>query len=440
MGIATIFSWEYLKTKWNHTGFQRYFANMSWMFAGRIFILFIAFFINAYMARYLGPNNYGLLNYTFSFVGLFAFIASLGLDSIVNREIIKNHAKKDEIIGTSFFLKATGSLVAIIIIFISARLTVDEPVLLGLISLYSLVYVFNAFGVIDTYFQSQALSKYPVIVMITTGVITTILKIAVIMSGSGIIWLVGVYTLESFTGAIGMMYFFIRRGNSFRKWVFNPKIAISILRDSWPLILSSIAVTIYMDIDQVMIKNMISNESLGIYAVAVKLSEVWYFIPGVIIASVFPAIVNAKLVSEGLYTGRIMKLYSLVFWLSFGIALFTTIFASLIIHMLFGEQYLGAVTALRIYTWAGVAVSLGFVLRQYLIVENFTKISAITTVVGAVINVILNIIFIPKYGINGAATVTVISYTLATFSVLLFKNTRSHAKVIFKSIIPKFNR
>ena len=212
-----------------------------------------------------------------------------------------------------------------------------------------------------------------------------------------------------------------------------------ILHDSLPLILSSVAVTIYMDIDQIMIKNMMSSEALGIYAVAVKLSEAWYFIPGVISASVFPAIVNARKVSKELYEKRFMKLYSLMFWLSTSIALLTTIFASLIIHIIYGYQYLGAVTALQIYVWAGVAVSLGFVLGQYLIAENYTQISAVGAVVGAVTNVVLNIIFIPKYGINAAAVATFISYTLATFSVLFFKKTRPHLKVIIRSIIPNFN-
>ena len=267
-----IFSWKYIKEKWAHIGFQKYFQNMSWMFTGRIFSLVIAFFLNTYVARYLGPENYGLLNYTFGFVGLFGFIASLGIDSVLSRELIKDPSKKDQIIGTSFYIKLTGSIVSIMAIIIVAILTTDDPLLLGLISMYSLVYMFNAFGVVTTYFESQALSKYPIITMMFVNIMSTVLKIIVIITGAGVIWLTGVYVLEGLVSAMMMLYFFISKGHSFKKWVFNIDIAKNILRDSWPLMLSSIAVTIYMDIDQVMIKNMMSNESLGIYSVAVKLS------------------------------------------------------------------------------------------------------------------------------------------------------------------------
>lgn len=428
------FSWNYIKEKWHHAGFQKYFKNMGWMFIGRIFILVIAFFLNTYVARYLGPANYGLLNYTFSFVGLFSFLASLGIDAVLNREIIKDHDRKDQIIGTSFFLKFTGSLLAIAAIIITAFLTTKEPILLGLISMYSFVFIFNAFGVIDTYFQSQAKSKYSTIVMMFAGVVSTILKIVVIALGAGVIWLVAIYTLESILSTLGMIYFFLSQGHSFRKWRFDVGIAKKILGDSWPLIFSSIAVMIYMDIDQIMIKNMMSNEALGIYSVAVKLSEAWYFIPGVIVGSLIPAIVNAKKVSKELYEKRLIKLYSLIFWLSSGIAAITTIFAHFIINLLFGIKFIGATTSLQIYVWAGVAVSLGFVLGQYLLAENYTRISAVTTILGAAMNVLLNLLLIPKFGINGAAVATVISYTIATFSILIFNKTRPHIKIIFKGI------
>lgn len=306
--------YAYVIEKWNHTGFRRYFANMSWMFAGRIFVMAIAFFVNIYMARYLGPENYGLLNYTFSFVGLFGFLASLGIENVLSREIIKDHSRKDEIIGTAFFLKFGGSVLAFIVMVLAAWFSTDDIVLIGLISLYSLIYIFSAFGVIDTYFQSQVLSKYPTIIMIAGGVVSALLKVVIMIAGGGLIWLVGVYTLEGLLSMLGLLYFFFKKGHTFKAWRFDPRIAISILKDSLPLMLSGVAVTVYMDIDQIIVKHMLGNESAGVYAVAVKLSEVWYFIPGVIAGALFPAIVNAKKVGQELYEARLKKLYFLMFW------------------------------------------------------------------------------------------------------------------------------
>jgi len=430
-------TWNYIKEKWNHTGFQRYFRNAGWMFLAKVFILVVAFFVNAYMARYLGPANFGLLNYVFSFVGIFGFLASLGIENIANREIIKDHSKKNLIIGTSFYLKFLGSLFAIITIFVFAQLSTRDTILLDLITMYSLTFVFSSFGIIDIYFQSQVLAKFSAIVTIIVGIISAILKIIAIYFGFGIIWLTAIYVLESILTSLGLIFFFIYNGHSIKEWIFDKKTAIIILKDSWPLMLSSVAWSIYMKIDQVMIKNMIGNEQNGIYAVAAKLSEFWYFIPSTISASVFPAIINAKKTSREIYEKRLSKLYSLMFYLSLVIAIFTAVFAHLIIYILFGSAYLGAVMTLRIYIWAGIAVSVGSTLWYYLIAENLTRINAIATAIGAAINVIINLFLIPKYGINGAAFASFVSYTSVTFAILFFKKVRPQFKIILKSIIFK---
>lgn len=431
---------ERIKEGLKSEGFKKYFKNTGWIFIGRVFVLVVAFFVNAYIARYLGPSKYGLLNYVFSFVGLFGFIASLGMESIVNREIIKNHGDKNKILGTSFCLKFFASLFAVILIFVISLLTTDDTLLIVLISMYSLTFIFSAFNIVDVYFQSQVLSKYATIVTIVSGIISAILKIIVMCVGAGIVWLMAVYVLDSIIISIGLFYFFVRKSNSISEWVFDKGVAILILKDSWPLMLSSVAWSVYMKIDQVMIKNMLGNEQVGIYAVAVKLSEFWYFIPSSICASVFPAIMNAKKTSKELYEKRLGKLYFLVFWLSLGIAILTTVFAYFIINMLFGSQYLEAVTTLRIYVWAGISVSMGSVLWYYLIAEGLTKLNAIMTAVGAVSNVVLNFFLIPRYGINGAAFASLFSYTAVTFSILFFKGAKSQIKVIINSIFPLINR
>ncbi|MEK7072584.1 MAG: oligosaccharide flippase family protein, partial [Patescibacteria group bacterium] len=216
------------------------------MFLARIFILGVAFFINAYMARYLGPANFGLLNYVFSFVGLFAFISSLGIENVASREIVKYHNKKNQIIGTSFYLKLFGSFFAMLVIFIAARISTDDPILLGLISMYSLTFIFSAFNIVEIYFQSQVLSKYPALVTIFAGIISAILKIVIMSFGVGIIWLTAIYVLESAIVATGLLLFFIYNGHNIKEWVFDKALALMILKDSWPLMISFMAFSIYM--------------------------------------------------------------------------------------------------------------------------------------------------------------------------------------------------
>jgi O-antigen/teichoic acid export membrane protein len=204
--------------------------------------------------------------------------------------------------------------------------------------------------------------------------------------------------------------------------------------------LSSVAMGIYLKIDQVMIKNMLGNESVGLYAVAVKLSEVWFFIPVIICTSILPALINAKKNSEEFFNVRLSKLYSLMFWLAFIIALPISVFSKQIIYILFGSAYVGASLTLSIYIWSGISVFLGVAVNNFLLSQNLTKISFYTTAFGAIINVVLNIILIPVWGIFGSALATLVSYTFVTFSILLFKESRPQIRVILNSIINPFRK
>jgi O-antigen/teichoic acid export membrane protein len=368
-------------------------------------------------------------------VTIFSFLTSFGIDNIASREIIKDHNKKDTIIGTGFYLKIVGSLLAIITVFVISIATTRDMFTLGLIWVFSLSFIPQAFNIIEVYFQSQILSKKVVSAQIISNVISTILKILCIILTKGIFWLVVIHVIESIIYGTILLFSFKRFGTQIKEWKFDINIAKSLLKDSWPLMLSSVAIGIYMKIDQVMIKNILGNEPAGIYAVAVRLSEAWYFIPMLICTSLSPAIIRAKSISKELLENRMKRLYFIMFWLSLIIAFLTTVFAYLIIKTLFGNPYLGAITTLQIYVWAGIGVSLGIAVGQYLLVNNLTKISFYCTSLGAGMNVILNIILIPILGINGAAIATLFSYMIATFSVLFFKQSSGQGLLIIKSII-----
>jgi O-antigen/teichoic acid export membrane protein len=428
-------SLSYIKEKWQHAGFQKYLKNTGWMFGGRFFSLGISFFVGIYIARYLGPSNYGLLSYVTSFVGLFGFLASFGIDGIVSREIIKDHSKKDELIGTGFYIKIIGSLLAIASVFIISLFTTRDIFTLGLIWIFSLNFIPQAFNIVEIYFQSQVLSKKVVTAQITSNIISALLKLSVIFLNKGIFWLTLIYIVEaSIYGGI-LLFNYRKFGNHIRDWKFNKNIAKYLIMYSWPLMLSSIAISIHMGIDQVMIKNMLGNEQSGIYAIAVKLSEVWYFIPTLICTSLFPSIVNSLTIDKRLYENRLKKLYFLMFWFSFAIASITTIIAYPLVKILFGTNYLDAIIVLQIYTWSGLGIFLGIAVGQYLLSSNLNKISFFNTVLGAIMNIILNIIFIPKFGIIGAALSTLISYNLALIGIFFFKESRNQGFLIFKAII-----
>lgn len=416
------------------TGFKKYFVNTGWLFFERIIGMAVTFFVGVYVARYLGPANFGLLSYAGSFVGLFMGISALGLNNIVVRELVKNEKKRDELLGTSFILKFIGSIFVLIIVLFAVRFTNNDNFTNLLIYIIVTGTIFQSFNVIKFYFQAKVLSKYTVYAQIFSSIICAAIKLVLIYFNMSLIYFAMVTLLQSVFLASGFIVMYIRQKSSLFNWSVNFGLAKNLLKDSWPLMLSGIAISIYMKIDQVMIKNMLDAKAVGNYAVAVRLSEVWYFIPMVITNSLFPAIINAKKISEKLYYERLQKLYSLMIWLAIGIAIPATFLANNIIRLLFGIQYQYAASVLRIHVWAGVFVFLGVASGQYLIAENYTKISFLRTFIGAVVNVILNIILISKYGINGAAMATVISYFVATFFILFIPKTSNQVVLMLKSI------
>jgi O-antigen/teichoic acid export membrane protein/predicted SAM-dependent methyltransferase len=422
---------------WKHEGFQKYFKNTSWMFAGRIFSLAISFFVGIYIARYLGPTNYGLMNYAISFVGLFAFLASLGIESIIKREIVKNPSDKSSILGTGLVIKIIGAIIAISTSIVTSYFINPDPLVIGIVLLFSITYIFYAFDILGIYFESQAQSKYPVLISIGATTIGAVVKLLVIYMGYGIIWLIATYLLEALIITCGLIFVFKFKGHSFRKMKFRMNIAKQILKDSWPLMLSGFAVNIYMRIDQVMINNYLGSTEVGVYASAVKLSEAWYFIPTLIGASVSPAIINSLKVSEEVFEERLLKLYSLMAAVSILIAIIITFTSDWIIQILFGAAYSSASTVLKIYIWSGLAVFLGVSMGYFLLAKNLTKISFYSTTLGVISNVILNIILIPRFGINGAAVATVISYSVTTLGVVLFREPRKHMLNIIKKPLRK---
>ena len=189
-----------------------------------------------------------------------------------------------------------------------------------------------------------------------------------------------------------------------------------------------------MQIDQIMLGNIIGNASVGIYSAAVRLSTMWYFIPVIITTSIFPSIVELKKNNEKLYLSRLQTLYNLMSWIAIPIAFGAALLSNNIIDFLYGQTYRGAAVVLAIHIWTGIFVFLGVASHQSLLTENYTRIVFLRTFVGATANIILNLIFIPRYEANGAALTTLISQFLTTFCIAFPEKTRHQAKMMFKSL------
>ncbi|ADE35619.1 flippase [Methanohalophilus mahii] len=401
-------------------GFKKYFFNTSWLFFEHIVRLVVALFVSVYVARYLGPDQYGLLNYSISFVALFSAIATLGLDQIVIRELVKDRNKRDSLLGTAFVLKVSGAVLAIAILAVGVQFTSNDLFTNLLIFIIAAGTLFQSMNVVDFYYQSKVQSKFSVQVKFWTIMGISLLKVYSIYIGAPLLWFAFLVLLENIILASGFFLIYNLKGLSIFSWHFDLDMAKSLLKSSWPLIFSGIFIGIYMKIDQVMLKEMVDTQAVGLYAAAVKLSEAWYFVPTVIMTSFYPAIIEGKKISDEIYYQRLELLYGTVVWLAILIALPITFLGDWVIQILYGIDYVGAASVLKIHIWAAVFVFIGVANSKWLIIENLEKFALYRTMIGALCNVVLNLMLIPKYGIEGAATATVISYFIAAYLSMLF--------------------
>jgi O-antigen/teichoic acid export membrane protein len=386
----------------------------------RVLSMVVALFVGVYVARSLGPERLGLLSYAGSFVGLFTALATLGLDGIMVRELVKTPERRDELLGTAFWLKAGGAILMWVGIVSAIPFTHNDTQTNILIIIIAFAVIFQAFNVIDFSYQAEVKSRYVVYAQIVSLAVSSITKLIFIWISAPLVWFACVFLLDAVVRAVGLTTMYLKNGGKIWHWKWRWQTARVLLRDSWPLILSGMVISIYMKIDQVMIKEMLGAEQVGHYAVAVRLSEAWYFVPMAITSSVFPAIINAKKQSEELYYQRLQKLYDLMVWLAVAIALPTTFLAPWVIKVLFGEAFLPAASVLSIHIWAGVFVFLGVACSKWFIAENYIKKNFYRTFIGMVTNVVLNLILIPLYGIYGAAIATLLGQMTANLIYDIF--------------------
>jgi len=415
--------------------FQKYVKNTGWLLAGKLLSLVVGFII----ARYLGPYAFGDLSFADAFAALFAAVGTLGLDSFIIREIIQHPDKRDEILGTSLVMRLAANAVLIplaILTYLAFRqLSTNETEvsLALLIAFCSSAALFKSFNIIDSYFQSQVASKYVVHVQNVCLVLSTGVKIALIYNHAPVLYFAGALVFDSAILALGLLFIYKRKQLHLHTWTFNWVRAKSLIQQSWPLILTAVMISIYMKIDQVMLKSA-GSKIVGIYSAAARISESWYFIPVAIVTSVFPAIIHARKTDIERYHKRLQNLYDLLVAISLPVAILVSIFANQIIHILYGNPYQGAGILLSIHIWSGIFVFLGSASSQFLLAEGFTLISFSRTAFGALVNVVLNLWLIPIYGALGASIATLIAYASSTFFILAVPHTREQGLRMLKSL------
>ena len=414
----------------SNSGVQKYLKNSSWLLGQKVLDMAVGLFVTVWVVRYLGPSDFGSLSYALSFVGLFSSIATLGLDGILVRDLVNEPVRRNYLLGSAFVLRFVGGVCSLFLIAAGTYFLGESNDDNTLIYIISFGVILRSFNVIDLYFQSKVLSKYVAYAKTIALGLSSIAKIALLLNGAPLVAFALMVVLEALVLMVSLIFFYCKAGfneveDTRRKilnWNFDINTAKTLLRDSWPLMLGGIVISIYMKIDQIMIHRILGAEFVGQYAAATKLSELWYFIPVLITSSLFPALINAKKNSKQLYIVRLQRLYTFLLWLAVSIAIPMTFLSEIIVVRLYGDEYQLASDILRVHIWAGIFVFIGVASDKWLITEGIQMFSLRNCAIGALINIILNFYLIGSFGVVGAAYSTLVSQGLAAYLLLYVSN------------------
>ncbi len=416
---------------------RKILANMSWLIGGRILRAGLAVVVAAWMARYLGVEQFGTLNYGFALAAISANIAQMGISHFVLRDSVNEPSNRYEVLGTAAFVQFISGIVSFcLLIGVIFWLRPDDPTARMIVLIMSSSLLFQTLpDNIDTWFQSQVQSKYSIISSYTAFLIATLGRVVLIQIQAPLIAFAVLILVESVLATITCIVAYQITGQKIQKWHVNKQRAIKLVKVSWPLIFSSLSVMIYLNVDQIMIGQLADSHAVGIYAVAVKLSENWAWLVLAITRSVTPYIMEAKQISEKAYYQKMQKLCNLLALIFYGVAIPTTFFATPIVVFVFGESYAPAGVILSIHIWSSIWLFFGNVRQIWVAAEELTIFAMTASFIGAAMNIGLNFWLIPIYKELGAAIATVISYLFADYIVcFIYPPARKFGWVMTKAL------
>lgn len=411
-------------------------SNIGWIFFDKIFRLLLGMLVSVWIARYLGPDEFGVLNYALLFPTIFVSIAGFGLTNTLIVDFVSTDGdpeRQHQLVQTGLVIKLIIGIIAYVLsCSFNYILNAEKPILFQLINFTSLLLILQSSDVIETYFQSQTKAKISVIVKLIAFATASVFRIYALINRENIFFLVIINIVElSITYVLLVMVYQKKVVSLLFNISKNIKLDFikRIAKIAWPIMVTEFFVYIYMRIDQFMLEAMSTSKELGLYGAALRLSETWYFIAGAITTSFYPRIASSWNNDKEKFYAQYQDLLNVLTYISIALATFVSIFAKPLITLLYGQQFAEAGIVLSIHIWAGVFVFMGVGTNNLMIIKNLQKFILIKTIVGATLNVIINLWLIPKYGALGASVATLIAYSIQAYVLNVFQK---DALAIFK--------
>jgi PST family polysaccharide transporter len=391
--------------------------NSGWIFLDKILRALLGLLVGAWVARYLGPSQFGELAYCIAFIGIFQSVTNLGLDGIVVREIANDSSRASITLGTTFQLRLLIGFAAWIFALLIYGLTnsfTDQGI--WIIALVGAGMIFQAADTVDLWFQGNSQSKRTVLAKVSAYLISNVIRVALILLEAPIIAFAVVIALEAVLTAFAL-HFSYKRFPCNGVWQKHYPEAKKLLQESWPYLISGLSIILYMRIDQIMIKSILGEHELGIFAAIIPISNLWNMIPVAICASIAPMFARKRAEGIASFNAAMVNMFRFFWALCLVVIAVTWILSSFVVELMYGQAYIEAIPVLNIYVLTCIPVFMGVGQGLWLLNERKSYLSPIQTVTGAAVSIMTNLVCIPLWGIEGAAIAAVVAQLSSCFLI-----------------------
>lgn len=393
-------------------------VNTAWLFFEKVFRLVLSFLLTVLIARHLGAENLGIYSLALSYIVIISSILSLGLDEIVVKKLVDSKCGKhnDEVITSFVIIKGGLTLASLLVMVCIAQLIQSDLALYVAIMIVGLI--FKVSSIIELYYISRTEGKVVSLCLLISNILSSLFKLYLLYVGYELFWFVFAYTFELLLMAVFILVYFFK--NEKFRYHFSTRTIRELIDKGWPLMLSGVIISLYMKLDQLMIGYIMTSKDVGIYAAAAKLSEVWYFIPVVVMSSLFPTLIRYYETNLSLFKVKMHQIFVSFAFLSISLSLVITYFADGLISVAYGADFNEAGEVLSVHVWASVFIFFNIIYGKWIVIENLQKSKIRLDLLSVIINVLLNIFLIPPYGVAGAAYATLLCYPLSLLLICIF--------------------
>ena len=415
---------------------NRVIKNAGWIIAGRVYHMLLAFLVGLLTARYLGPSNFGLINYAATYTSFFASFCTLGINSIIVKNFMDHPDEEGETIGSAIALRTVSSVLSVIMM-VCITLIADkgETTTHIVVFLCGIGVIFQVMDTLECWFQSRLESKYSAVATVISYTVVSVYKIWLLMTGKSVEWFAISTSIDYMVVAIVLAYMY--RKHNGPKFKCSIQKAKELFFSSYHFILAGLMVSIYGSTDKFMLKQMLDESEVGFYSTAVSICNIWVFLLSAIIDSLYPVILQS-FEDKMLFNRKNKQLYAIVFYLSVSVSLILSLLASPVIKILYGNAYAPAASPLRIITWYTAFSYLGVARNAWIVSYSKQNYLKYLYIGAAITNVLLNALFIPLWGASGAAFASL----LTQMSTILFfptfiKDLRPNVKLMIDAVLLK---